>query len=343
MKKTTITASPSSLKVFVLSGCTALAVSIAAVGQATQSDRDRPLNDRTTSPGISNQNQNQNHQTFEGKIKPLFKVLSQDSDSAGIQTSDATTRAGSPTSPGSASQQPGSVRQHQDQQPGSARQSQDATQRGANPQQDRPVGGINPAPTAGALNQPLALVCDSEMKSSSSTSSSTSSTSPSSAQDTSTSARGAGSTAATARGSERSTDRVTGTSAMGDSEGQVYVLVFDPSDPQSRTAYQMAQAIANSQHSGAAVHGRPGASGSSSTTPADPQQRQRDQLQPGASAQRSASAQTATGSGMDSGVSVKVTGELIERDGIQAIAVHRVDRQHGTDTIRSTQPYQGGQ
>jgi hypothetical protein len=300
-----------------------LAVSIAAVGQANRSDRDRPLSDHTTSPGVTNQN----HQTFEGKIKPLFKVLSQDS-STGLHQAGSTTRPGSVTSPGSASQQPGNINQ-----PG------DATQRGLNPQ-DRPVGGITPPAAAGTMNQPLALVCDSEMKS---ISSSSRSASPSPARDTAVGEPGAGAPVTTSRGSERATDRVTGATALGGNDGQVYVLVFDPADPQSRTAYQMAQSIASSQHAGAAVHGSPGSSGSPSSTTAERQQRERDQLQPGASAQRRASDEPSRGSGMDTGATVKVTGEVIERDGIQAIAVYRVERHHGTDTIRSTQPYQGGQ
>lgn len=315
-----------------------MVLSTVAIGQANPPDRDRSQGDRPASDRLTNPNpsetMDQDHQTFEGQIKPLFDVLSKDSatDSSSLQPG-ARPQPGGLTQPESADQ-PGRVNP-----PGSPNQP------GVNPQDqtstsgNRPLGagGINPSPVPGsAMTQPLALVCDSDSTSKPETGSARAST-----------GEGRPSTAVT------SPQRTTSTAAAG--QGEVFVLVFDPADPQSRTAYQMAQAIAGSHHR---VGTAPGTSGSVRTTPpsttpgapgasaTDRAQRERDQQpgqpdqQPGATAQpRSTDYASA---GMDKGSKVKITGRVIERDGIQAIAVQRVERQQD-DATGSTQPYRGGQ
>jgi hypothetical protein len=302
-----------------------LVLSTVAIGQANPPDRDRPPGDRPASDRLTNPNPNetmdQDHQTFEGQIKPLFDVLSKDS------TTGSRPQPGSLTQPGSANQ------------PGRVNPSGNPNQPGVNPQDqtsasgNRPLGaGINPSPVPGsAMTQPLALICESDSTSKLETSSTRAST-----------GEGRPSTAVT------SPQHTTSTTDAG--QGEVYVLVFDPADPQSRTAYQMAQSIAGSQHRSGTV---PETSGSirttpSSTTPGAPgasatDKAQRDQQpgqQPGVTGQPRSTDYPSTG--MDKGSKVKITGRVIERDGIQAIAVHRVERQHD-DATGSTQPYRGGQ
>jgi hypothetical protein len=330
--KRTHSATHFSWKAFVLSGGTALVLSTVAIGQANPPDRDRPLSDRPASDRPINPNPNamdQDHQTFEGQIKPLFDVLSNESATAPSSLQPGSRpQPGGLTQPGSADQ-PGRVNP-----PGSPNQPgvkpQDQTSASGN--RALGAGGINPSPVPGsAMTQPLALICASDSKPETSSSSARAST-----------GEGRPSTAVT------SPQRTTSTTATG--EGEVYVLVFDPADPQSRTAYQMAQSIAGSQHRSGTV---PETSGSirttpSSTTPGAPgasatDKAQRDQQpgqQPGVTGQPRSTDYTSTG--MDKGSKVKITGRVIERDGIQAIAVHRVERQHD-DATGSTQPYRGGQ
>jgi hypothetical protein len=135
-------------------------------------------------------------------------------------------------------------------------------------------------------------------------------------------------------------------SAIGTAEaGDLYVLVFDPSDPESRSAYQMAQSIARS-----AMMGSTGAYGTQGTS--DPLSSQRTpgtqssdnpsglQVTPGTSGatsgadrQQGSQRDVARPSGLaGSAEKVKVTGRIIESQGVQAIAVQKVERQHGGST-----------
>jgi hypothetical protein len=136
----------------------------------------------------------------------------------------------------------------------------------------------------------------------------------------------------------------------------VYVLVFDPADQESRTAYLMAQAIVRAETTGStdAIGTQGGSLGTpgparTSTTPETPANRPDSTATPGASGanrenergqntQRSATPHSSEAlSGM--GERVKVTGRVIEREGVQAIAVQRVERQHGDSTAAvSTTP-----
>jgi hypothetical protein len=327
MKKTYIALTPVSWKAIALSGCTALALSTVAVGQANPPGRDRPLNDRSTQSTTTNQDQ----RTFEGKIKPLFSVLSEDDPSSSTRQREDWSRPNSTTQPGRS--QPGSQTQpgnpNQPGQPGSATQPGSPNQPGSvntpgvNPQDRLGVGGTS-SPLAGAISQPLALICDSESSDKSGTSSGAVT------QEGNQPGAGGG---AGGVSPNRSPERSAGVTSSGGSteQGDVYVLVFDPADPQSRTAYQMAQAIASSQHPVRSTHGSPGsirttpsATGTPGSSETERAPREQDQQQPGV-ARQSRTGEPSTGMAM--GNNVKITGRVIERDGIQAIAVQQVERQ----------------
>jgi hypothetical protein len=104
----------------------------------------------------------------------------------------------------------------------------------------------------------------------------------------------------------------------GSGEGDIYVLVFDPANPQAQSAYQRAQSIAQ----GGAMHGM--------RQQWDTEQTERQLGQTQGLGQdldrervRDQQRQTQYGAGQEQ--TVRVTGRIIERDGLQAIAVHSVE------------------
>lgn len=156
-------------------------------------------------------------------------------------------------------------------------------------------------------------------------------------------------TASTLTGTSQRSTTTGSAGASGTAEaGDLYVLVFDPSDAESRAAYQMAQSIARSTTAGAngayRTQGTRDPLSSQGTTgtrqsPAGPRELQTTPGTPGATPgtddrqqdrQRDLTRPSDTTSG--SSEKVKITGRLIESHGMLAIAVQKVERQHGGST-----------
>jgi hypothetical protein len=327
----------------------AVALSTAALGQAGARATDHQSLDRTSTPGTQDQ---QDQQTFEGKLVPLFEALngSSTSDSSSAwsgSTQDRSTQPGqsrtstqpgqigtttqpSPTGTTRQPGQPGSTTQPgqigSTTQPGQIGSTTQPGQVGST-QPGQPGSrqlGLNESPaTIGVTSQPLALVSATKATSDHGATESPYSSGagrPSTPdRDTPSTTPGLGSSSTT---EHRST---------GMSDGKLYVLVFDPEDPQSQSAYMLAQSIARSQQSGMSdsIH----TSGTIGTTPS---------IAEGTSAanrQSDSSRDDATHwdhqKKSDQGEKVKVTGRVIEKDGIQAIAVTRVERQQATTPLSS--------
>jgi hypothetical protein len=102
-------------------------------------------------------------------------------------------------------------------------------------------------------------------------------------------------------------------------QGEIYVLVFDPDDPQSRSAYQMAQRIAKSQSRSEGSIRAGSTSGGVSTRDSSTSADDRDRV-----------SREASTIGATHGEQVKITGRLIERGGLQAIAVQKVEPKSGS-------------
>jgi hypothetical protein len=331
----------------------AMSVGTTALGQADA----RPSQDRQTTYPRSHDQAGQ--KTLEGKLVPLFDALSKGESMSRSQGLRPSTQPGSSTQPRTGSEidssrQPGQV--------GTSTQPGTSTQTGVGSQSGIGTPGIGTQPTPGAqpgtgaqsgtagqpsartqpdsssypdsttqpdsstqgfgmsqMAQPLALVCDPESKTETST--------------TGVRTPGAGQSStpgASQSQSERSqdTERTAGTARYDSSteKSGIYVLVFDPEDPQSRSAYMMAQAIARSGSTGSTI-GSPSIGGTPGTPRSTATDRQpvRD---PATSSLGSAS----------SSEEVKVTGRVIEREGIQAIAVQSIERKHGSSSSPSSTP-----
>ena len=290
------------LSAAVLAGCASLAVSVMVFGQAdSRNPQERQPASQPGSPSMESQ---ADHKTIEGKLVSLFDALAgpsadHGSDMPGKSEEPATSRQpGFSTQPGSPTQ-PGSLTQ-----PGSS-----TAQFGA---------GMSP------VAQPLALISDSG------------STSPESTL-------GAPSTTGAGRpstpGRNLPEDRPSPPTAEGDSsqsmdQGELYVLVFDPADPQSRSAYLMAQAIAQSRSRADTSIGAPGARGTPRTSSPDTSATERQPDHDRTSTSMSDSTH---------GEQVRVTGRIIEREGVQAIAVHKVERQSDASPSSSSPSSPGAQ
>jgi hypothetical protein len=106
-------------------------------------------------------------------------------------------------------------------------------------------------------------------------------------------------------------------------DGEIYILVFDPADHESRSAYMQAQSIA--RETGGLVGTPTIGATEGTTTPAADRQPVRDQLD--------RSLHRAT-----DGEQVRVTGRVINHGGIRAIAVRQVERKHEHETSPSASP-----
>jgi hypothetical protein len=115
-------------------------------------------------------------------------------------------------------------------------------------------------------------------------------------------------------------------------QGKIYVLVFDPSDPESRSAYLTAQSIAQSQHRAAGSIGAPGERGTPNRPQAGGSEGTSDRLRSSdsvlASSLTSPSSQRIDSINYKSD-QVKITGRVIEREGVAAIAVQSVEPKSG--------------
>jgi hypothetical protein len=124
----------------------------------------------------------------------------------------------------------------------------------------------------------------------------------------------------------------------------MYILVFDPSDRESRSAYQMAQSIARSATAGSTGGYRtqetrdPLSSTGTRQSPTGQRDLQPTSGTPGATpgtdrqqdSQRDLTRPSDKSSG--TGENVKITGRVIQSNGVQAIAVQKVERQHSGST-----------
>jgi hypothetical protein len=339
MKRKTIIPTRFTSKAVMLSGCMAVALSTVALGQAGARATDHQSLDRTSTPGTLDQ---QDQHTFEGKLVPLFEALngSSTSDSSSAwsgSAQDRSTQSGQsrtytqPGQIGTTTQPSPTGTTRQPGQPGSTTQPGQvgSTQPGqiGSTQPGQPGSrqlGLNESPaTIGVTSQPLALVSATKATSDHGA---TESPYSSGAGRPSTPDRDTPSTTP-GLGSSSTTDH----RSTGMSDGKLYVLVFDPEDAQSRSAYMLAQSIARSQQSGMSdsIH----TSGTIGTTPS---------IAEGTSAanrQSDSSRDDATHwdhqKKSEQGEKVKVTGRVIEKDGIQAIAVTRVERHQATTPLSS--------
>jgi hypothetical protein len=304
----------------MLAGCMAMAVGTTALGQADA----RPSQDRQTSYPRTHDQAGQ--KTFEGKLVPLFEALSKGESMSRSEGLRPSTQPGTSTQAGVGAQSgigtPGiGTQPTPGAQPGTGAQTGTAGQPGARTQPDsttQPDSSTQGSALGMAqLTQPLALVCDSESKTETGT--------------TGVRTPGAGQSStpgASQSQTSRDTERTPGTASYGSSseKGAIYVLVFDPADPQGRSAYMMAQAIARAGSAGSTI-GSPSIGG----TPGTPRSTATDRQQvrdPATSSIDSAS----------SSEEVKVTGRVIEREGIQAIAVQSIERKSGSSSLPSSTP-----
>jgi hypothetical protein len=351
MKQNSSVQSRFKLPVSLLAGCLAISVSSAALGQAgSQQNQQRQSNYPATQ---SQANQPGEEKTFEGKLVPLFSALKGDSATGstglqrpstqpGVGTQPRTgTQPDTRTQPGVGSQQPGTGAQPDtrtqpdvgSQQSGTRTQPDTRTQPGIGSQQSgtrtqpdigtRPGASTQPGlgeqhSTLGMshMGQPLALIADSSAMSQSQIGATRSTTPEEGRLSTPDRTSPSTSPSVTSPGTTPSAQRYAQSS---EGKGDIYVLVFDPSDPESRSAYMMAQTIAGSSSQTGSTIGRSsiGTTPSSTDSPDADRQQVRDQT-----------SRSITGTSTSSGEEVKVTGRVIERDGIQAIAVQRVERKH---------------
>lgn len=324
----------------MLTGCVVLALSCAAFGE-----EDRQSTDRPASAALHD---TEDHKTFEGTLVPLFHALNGNGSTGSTDPLKPNPQPGSTTQPGSrtkpgepgGSTQPGGLTQ-----PGSANRSQaglpgqDATTSGR-----AGVDSTQLSMGAVSASQPLALI-----------------TSDSGSQRRSISSGESRQPTPPVGSSNRSSEprSTPGSPSTGDKtlDGQLYVLVFDPADPQSRSAYLAAQAIVRSEATGSAgaigKRGTRHSLGATGTTGVreTPGSRTDSRVIPGASGATGSNADlerdlhheaARSSSELPSGMAerVKITGRVIERDGLQAIAVLKVERQHG-DSTASVSPILG--
>ncbi len=283
-------------KVTALAGCMALAVTTAALGQAdTQNSRQHQPYNQTSNPGLNNNLGEQ--QVIEGRLVPLFDALCEGTSTSGMSQntgqSSATRESATPRPADS-----------------------------AHPGLSTPKAATSMTPVA----QPLALISEpgavSQGKSmqSSTTAGRRSTPGANPASPSNPADRSNPSTATS--GSDLANQQGTTTES-----GDVYVLVFDPADPQSRSAYLMAQTIAQSASHAPGAMTSPNAKATtpSSTTGAAASDPNRDR------ARVDMTPFTET-----HGDKVKITGRVIEREGLTAIAVQSVERQNISAPLSSS-------
>jgi hypothetical protein len=396
MKSTTTVRTKFALPASLLAGCMAMAVSTVALGQAGQHQQTQPGTQPgypTTGDRIGQLLGQQDEQTFEGKLVPLFTALQGESATGtrefqqrqdtqpGISTQPRTgpeprisaqpgfgtqpdtqrdtqtgvgtqrridpgTQPTTGTEPGSGIQpgttpprtgvQPGvGTQQQRDTQTGIGTQQQRDTQTGIGTQQQRDTqfGTQQQRDTqfgtqqwgAGQIAQPLALKVTSRGQGGMDTQQTTlpgtgrvstpDRTQPQSQQ------LGTQQQQQTPQYGTQQQAQQYGTRM--DQDGEIYILVFDPADHESRSAYMQAQSIAR-EAGGLAGTPSIGAT-EGTTTPAADRQPVRDHLD------RSMDRAT-------DGEQVRVTGRVIQHGGIRAIAVRQVERKHEHDTSPSISP-----